>query len=140
MLRRRSLSYVFSIAETPDELSVLSYATMREFFETQEEWVTREFVEENGEEALDAPFDIASVSGYGDGYFPPNPRPWMISESAGDPDLDGLLDGLVAVFDNIGSNAVMVIEDKRSMTRFTLVSSPPGYDVVGWEALGLALI
>ena len=45
------------------ELSVLGSATMREFFETQEEWVIREFVDENGEEALDEPFDIESVPG-----------------------------------------------------------------------------
>ena len=117
-----------------EELSLLWSVTMRDFFETQEEWVTQEFVDENGEEALDAPFDVERVPGYGDGLFPPNPRTWMVSEFENDPDLDGLLDGLVALYDSMGSNPVMVIEaDDVEEIRARLVSA--GYDVVRWETL-----
>ena len=63
----------------------------------------------------------------------------MVSEFEEDPDLDGLLDGLVALHDSMGSDPVMVIEDDDLDEIHTRLVSA-GYDVVGWESLGSAPI
>src|SRR4051812_11211298 len=82
-----------------------SSTTMRQFFESMEaidgSFSIDEYADDWGDEELDEPFDLESVPGYGDGYFPPDTRTMMIEDlhvrAAGGSDLYEILDDLVTV-------------------------------------------
>ena len=83
---------------------------------------------EDEDEELDEPFDVERVPGYGDGLFPPDPRTWMLDDL--DADLFDVLDDLVTIYDDMGSNPIAVIREADvSQIRSHLTAA--GYEIVG---------
>ena len=111
---------------------VASSRTMREFVESMERFGGGFSIEEFEDEELDEPFDLELVPGYGDGLFPPDPRTWMLDDL--DDDLFDVLDDLVTIYDDMGSNPIAVIQEADvGEIRSRLTAA--GYEIVGWDAL-----
>ena len=111
---------------------VASSRTMREFVESMERFDGGFSIEEFEDEELDEPFDLELVPGYGDGLFPPDPRTWMLDDL--NDDLFDVLDDLLTIYDNMGSNPIAVIQEADvGEIRSRLTAA--GYEIVGWDAL-----
>jgi hypothetical protein len=108
---------------------------MREFVESMHDYdgsfSLDDFVEES--ETLDEPFDLDLVPCHGDGYFPPDPRTMMLDDL--DDTIWDVLDEVVTIYDQMGSNPIAVIEaEDVDQIRARLTNA--GLDVAAWEALG----
>ena len=79
---------------------------------------------------LDAPFDVSSVPGYGDGYFPPQAGTIMLDE-VDDTVLD-IIDGLWDLHDNMGGVPRIWI-DPSAEEQIAARMRAAGFVIVNWS-------